>query len=136
MATVPYVARHGPSRFVFELIDDPPARQARYRELIRQHGPVSNTKQLNQALIHRITQARTVTKDCSADQRKISLIAAYVLESKNSRAQPIKATRVFDGRRVSMDFARFVSLIGVLSGENFVTGSPTIPNQIILLVLT
>jgi hypothetical protein len=47
---------------VFELIDDPTAQQARYRELIRQHGPVCNAKQLNQALIHRITQARTVNK--------------------------------------------------------------------------
>jgi hypothetical protein len=82
-------------------------------------GPSMAAPSPETSLIHRITQALTVTKDCSADQRKISLIAAYVLESKNSRAQPIKATRVFDGRRVSMDFARFVSLIGASLRREF-----------------
>jgi hypothetical protein len=82
-------------------------------------GPSMAAPSPETSLIHRITQALTVTKDCSADQRKISLIAAYVLESKNSRAQPIKATRVFDGRRVSMDFARFVSLTGASLRREF-----------------
>src|SRR6266436_5292972 len=58
----PCIARYGPSRFVFELIDEPTAREARYRELVRQHGPVCNTKQPNQELIHRITQARGSTR--------------------------------------------------------------------------
>jgi hypothetical protein len=47
----PCIARYAPTRFVFELIDDPTAREARYRELVRQHGPVCNAKQLKQELI-------------------------------------------------------------------------------------
>ena len=42
-----------------ELIDDPTAREARYRELVRKHGPVCNATQASEAPIHRITQART-----------------------------------------------------------------------------
>ena len=41
----PCITRYGPSRFVFELIDNRTAREARYREFVRQHGPVCNAKQ-------------------------------------------------------------------------------------------
>jgi hypothetical protein len=34
--------------FVFELIDNRTARESRYRELVRQHGPVCNAKQVGQ----------------------------------------------------------------------------------------
>ena len=45
----PCIARYAPTHFVFELIDNPTARKARYRELVRQHGPVCNAKEASQA---------------------------------------------------------------------------------------
>jgi excinuclease UvrABC nuclease subunit len=44
----PCIARYGPSRFVFELINNRTARESRCRELVRQHGPVCNAKRASQ----------------------------------------------------------------------------------------
>jgi len=36
-----------PTYFVFELIDNRSARESRYRELVRQHGPICNVEEVN-----------------------------------------------------------------------------------------
>jgi len=40
--------RYVPTYFVFELIDNRTARESRYRELVRQHGPICNVEEVNQ----------------------------------------------------------------------------------------
>jgi excinuclease UvrABC nuclease subunit len=44
----PRITRYVPTYFVFELIDNRTARESRYRELVRQHGPVCNAGQVSQ----------------------------------------------------------------------------------------
>ena len=40
--------RYVPTYFVFELIDNRSALESRYRELVRQHGPICNVEEVNQ----------------------------------------------------------------------------------------
>jgi excinuclease UvrABC nuclease subunit len=40
--------RYVPTYFVFELIDNRTGRASRYRELVRQHGPICNVEEVNQ----------------------------------------------------------------------------------------
>ena len=44
----PCMRRYVPTYFVFELIDNRTARESRYRELVRQHGPICNVEEVNQ----------------------------------------------------------------------------------------
>jgi len=44
----PCMRRYAPTYFVFELIDNRSARESRYRELVRQHGPICNVEEVNQ----------------------------------------------------------------------------------------
>ena len=44
----PCTRRYVPTYFVFELIDNRSARESRYRELVRQHGPICNVEEVNQ----------------------------------------------------------------------------------------
>ena len=44
----PCTSRYVPTYFVFELIDNRSARESRYRELVRQHGPICNVEEVNQ----------------------------------------------------------------------------------------
>jgi excinuclease UvrABC nuclease subunit len=43
----PCTRRYVPTYFVFELIDSRSARESRYRELVRQHGPICNVEEVN-----------------------------------------------------------------------------------------
>ena len=44
----PCTRRYVPTYFVFELIDNRSTRESRYRELVRQHGPICNVEEVNQ----------------------------------------------------------------------------------------